>query len=125
MSVRIEDIGSSEWSLDVNDKNNIVQGLADIKQCLDILFKTKNGTDPLRYDFGSSHIDRIDLPINIAFPLIKKDLIDAATKYEPRVEKIKVKYRIDGSQIVLTISYQIKNTILTDQLVLTYGFRNT
>lgn len=125
MGVNIKTIKSSEWSLDIQNSGQVVEGLSAIKQSLKILFETKKGTDPLRYDFGSDHIEKIDLPINTSFPLIKKDLIDAANKYERRIENISVTYTINISQLILIIKYTIKDTILTDELKLSYGLRNT
>lgn len=102
----------------------VVEGIDDIKQCLNIIMYTRKGTDPLRPEFGCGAIDRIDQPMNKAIPGMIKDIIEAVTLFEPRVDMVKSKVTsvVDGSQVTFTLNFKIKNSVETGQQNITYGF---
>lgn len=125
MSTQLKDIKSTEWSLDINNQGSVVQGLDDIKQCVQIICNTQKGTAVLKPNFGCDAFLYIDSPVNKAIPNMKKAIFDALTEFEPRIEKINITSKIDISKIDFTITYSIKNTILTDFYKSTYGITNT
>jgi phage baseplate assembly protein W len=125
MAIQLTDIQSTEWGLDIDNLGEVVQGLDDIKQCVFIILTTQKRTDTLREDFGCGAYDYVDMPTNVSIPNMKKSIVDCLVKYENRIEKIKIKSEIDVANLNFTISYAIKNTILTDILKVSYGISNT
>lgn len=125
MAIQLNEIQSSEWSFDINNLGKVVQGLDDIKQCIKIIIETEPGSDPLRPDFGCGIYTQLDLPITSVSTGLKKAIIEALTKYELRIEKIKVDVKIDTENVTFSLTYQIKNTVKIDQLELIYGLTNS
>jgi len=122
--MNVKDIRSSEWGLSMAELGAVVEGINDIKQCLNIIMYTRKGTDPLRPEFGCGAIDRIDQPVNVAIPGMIKDIIDAVTLFEPRIDMVKSKItsELSGSQVTFTLNFKIKNSVETGQQNITYGF---
>lgn len=118
-------IKSSEWAISLNGVGQVVQGLDDIRQCISIILNTRPGTDPLRPRFGVGVFEYIDKPVNIALPNMRKAIIDAIGEFEPRVELTKITASVVEAKITFTIQYKIKNSVLTDQMDIQYGFTNT
>lgn len=125
MSIQLKEIKSTEWSFDINNQGSVVEALNDIKQCVSIICNTQKGTCVIRNNFGCDSFNYLDSPVNIAIPNIKKAIIDALTEFEPRIVKISVTSELYISNIIFTITYSIKNTILTDFYKATYGISNT
>jgi phage baseplate assembly protein W len=125
MSIQLKEIKSTEWGLDIENLGEVKQGLDDIKQCVYIILTTQKQSDPLREDFGCGAYDYVDQPVNKAIPNMISSILEALEKYEKRIEDVKVKSSIDISTLVFTVTYKIKNTILTDLLNVSYGFGNT
>lgn len=125
---KISEITSNQWCHDINNPGTIVQGLDAIKQAVYLILITQKGTVPLQPDFGCGAYDHIDSPVNIAAPKMIKEITEALTKYEPRIDSVKVTYQVsetDASNMTFKISYRIKNTVSTDQLNITYGNKSS
>lgn len=120
--MNVKDIRSSEWSLSMAELGAVVEGVDDIKQCLNIIMYTRKGTDPLRPDFGCGAIDRIDQPVNVAIPGMIKDIIEAVTLFEPRIDIVKITSELIESQVKFFLNFKIKNSVETGQQNITYGF---
>lgn len=69
---------------------NVVQGVADINQCISIILTTPKGSDPLRPDFACDVWQFLDLPLTIARPQMIREIVEAITHYEPRVNVLQV-----------------------------------
>ena len=117
----ISEITSTQWTFDINNPGQIVQGLDSIKQCVFVILTTEPGTDPLRADFGCGAFTYVDMPVAFAVPKMVKEISTALAKWEPRIEQVKVQQNLNVSQCTFTVSYLIKNTKTTDQLNITYG----
>lgn len=117
----VKNITSTQWSFDINNPFELVQGFDAIKQAVFLILTTQKGTDPLRPDFGCGAFEYLDKPVNFAIPRMIKSITESLLKYEPRIENIKVTQVLNVSQSRFTISYTIKNTKTTDQLNVTYG----
>jgi uncharacterized protein len=105
-AIVLSDIQSADWSLmlDANSAassaqnatvagsglGNVVQGIADINQCLGIILSTPQGSDPLRPTFACDLWKWIDAPITIARPAIVREIVQAVLKWEPRVRLLRV-----------------------------------
>jgi hypothetical protein len=92
------DITSVDWSFALDSPDligsgigNVVQGAADVDQCLRIIFSTPKGTDPLRPTFGTDVWQYVDYPINAAIPAIVREVTASITLWEPRVRLVRVK----------------------------------
>lgn len=117
----ISSITSTQWTFSIKGKGAIVQGLDSIKQCVYLILTTEPGTDPLRLDFGCGVIQYIDKPTTLAIPKMIKEISSSLYKWEPRIENIKVSQVEKIEQTTFKVSYSIKNTVLTDQLNITYA----
>jgi phage baseplate assembly protein W len=97
-SITLADIRSADWSLALDPQGlpgsgigNIVQGLADVNQCIQIILTTPKGSDPLRPTFGADVWRYIDAPINTAIPAIVREVTEAILRWEPRVTLVSIK----------------------------------
>src|ERR1700758_303720 len=88
----LAEITSADWSLALDTPGlpgpglgQVVQGLADVGQCIGIILTTPKGSDPLRPTFGADIWRFIDNPINSAIPAIVREVTEAITLWEPRV----------------------------------------
>ncbi len=86
----LAEITSADWSLELGTIGGVVQGIADVEQCLGIIVTTPRGSDPLRPTFGADIWRYIDFPIDEALPAIVSELTSAITMWEPRVNLISV-----------------------------------
>lgn len=102
----VNDITSQDWSFSLT-VDEIVQGFADIQQCIYIILVTKKGTDPTRPDFGCGVYDYIDRPVNVAVPNMKKEIAVAIATYEPRVKIIRILHRVEVSHLTFSIEWTL------------------
>ncbi len=89
-AITLADIRSADWSLALGAIGEVVQGIADVEQCLGIIVTTPRGSDPLRPTFGADIWRYIDFPISLALPAIVSELTSAITIWEPRVNLVSV-----------------------------------
>jgi uncharacterized protein len=123
-SATLADITSGDWSLMLDSTaeaaglgsglGNVVQGLADIDQCVRIILTTPKGSDRFRPTFGCDLWQYIDMPINLATAHIVREVYDALTTWEPRliVETVQVAPVLDGSSqsgahLTITVVWQV------------------
>src|SRR6266851_3928348 len=93
-SITPADIQSADWSLMLDRSSvsqaaaaglgSVVQGVADVNQCIAIILGTPKGADPLRPTFGADIWQYIDYPIQAAIPAIAREITEAITLWEPR-----------------------------------------
>jgi len=121
-AVTLADILSADWSLALDlpgqsgsGIGNVVEGLNDISQCIQIILTTPKGTDPLRPTFGSDLWQFIDYPINAAIPHMVREVFEAIEIWEPRVNLLSVNIApvIDstaqsGAHLTITSTWQVK-----------------
>jgi phage baseplate assembly protein W len=113
-AIRLADITSADWSLELGTIGGVVQGIADVEQCLGIIVTTPRGSDPLRPTFGADIWRYIDFPIDLALPAIVRELTSAITKWEPRVNLISVTAQPvndgstqSGAHLDVTLTWQL------------------
>ena len=92
-AITLADITSADWSLALDQPGepgsgigNVVQGIADVNQCIQIILTTPKGSDPLRPTFGADLWKFLDAPINAAISAIVTEVTTAITQWEPRVK---------------------------------------
>lgn len=126
-AITLDDITSADWSLAldttvVNATNSsdgigsgigqVVQGVADINQCIAIILATPKGSDPLRPTFACDLWRWIDAPITVATPNLVREIFEAITKWEPRVRVLSVvigaAVAADPAHLTVTIVWQLK-----------------
>jgi uncharacterized protein len=113
-AITLADIRSADWSLELGTIGGVVQGIADVEQCLGIIVTTPRGSDPLRPTFGSDIWRYIDFPIDVALPAIVRELTSAITTWEPRVNLISVTAQPvndgstqSGAHLDVTLTWQL------------------
>jgi uncharacterized protein len=113
-AVTLADITSADWSLALGAIGEVVQGIADVEQCLGIIVTTPLGSDPLRPTFGANIWRYIDFPISQALPAIVSELTSAIAMWEPRVKLVSVTAQpvLDGSSqsgahLDVTLNWQL------------------
>lgn len=121
-TITLADITSADWSLRLDIPGQpgsgigkVVQGTTDVSQCIQIILTTPKGSDPLRPTFGTDLWQFIDYPLQTAIPLIVREVTEAITLWEPRVQLVKVVATpvIDGSQqsgahMAVTVKWRLK-----------------
>lgn len=85
----LSNIYTKHWQIGLGTVSPVLD-IEDIKQCIHTILMTRPGSDPLRPHFGCGIFDDIDKPVNSIVPSIKKKIVDALSKYEPRIEIIKI-----------------------------------
>ncbi|MHB8383325.1 MAG: GPW/gp25 family protein [Candidatus Binataceae bacterium] len=89
-AVTLADITSADWSLKLGSIGQMVQGVADVDQCVAIILTTPLGSDPLRPTFGCDIWRYLDHPISEALPAIVRELTVALTLWEPRIKLLAI-----------------------------------
>ena len=69
---------------------NVVQGVADVEQCILIILTTPKGSDPFRPTFGCDLWAYVDKPINLATAHVVREVTEAITTWEPRAKLMSV-----------------------------------
>jgi hypothetical protein len=99
-------ISSADWSPQVGVLGQIVEGLDDIRQAIEILLKTPKGSDPHRPPFGADIWRYLDLPTNVSVPHIIREATLAIQQWEPRATLISVKATPNNSQVTVVVTWQ-------------------
>jgi phage baseplate assembly protein W len=114
-SITLADIRSADWSLALGAIGEVVQGIADVEQCLGIIVTTPRGTDPLRPTFGADIWRYIDFPLDRALSAIVSELTSAIALWEPRVNLVSVTAQPvndastqSGAHLDVTLTWQLK-----------------
>ena len=123
-AITLADIASADWSLQLDfttpsqaagsGLGNVVQGLADIDQCIRIICTTPLGTDPFRPTFGADVFKFLDLPITIVTAHVVRILTDAILQWEPRAKVLSISVSLvttgsqAGSQLQIAIAWQLR-----------------
>lgn len=113
-----ETITSAYWQLGL-EQSGIVQGLADIQQCIYIILVTRKGTDPTRPNFGCGVYEYIDKPMNIAVPNMKREIATAIRLYEPRVKIIRILHTVQEAHVTFSIEWEFAGQ--TGNTIVSYG----
>jgi len=110
-AITLAEIKSVDWSLALGAIGEVVEGIGDVAQCIRIILTTPKGSDPLRPTFGADVWQYIDRPLNLAVPSIVREVTEAITLWESRVQVLSVSAQpATGSvgQLVVTLTWQLK-----------------
>ncbi len=123
-AITLADITSADWSLALDQPGepgsgigNVVQGIADVNQCIRIILTTPKGSDPLRPTFGADLWRYLDAPMNSVIPAIVTEVASAITLWEPRVKVISAiaapvfdASAQSGARLSLNVTWQLRLT---------------
>jgi uncharacterized protein len=131
-AITLDDITAADWSLtlDANSAQSaasnqivsgsgigqVVQGVADINQCIGTILSTPQGSDPLRPTFACDVWRWLDAPLTIARPALVGEIVEAITRWEPRVRMLRVQVGLAtpdataniNAHLAITIVWQLK-----------------
>ncbi|HUN58021.1 MAG TPA: GPW/gp25 family protein [Candidatus Binataceae bacterium] len=121
-AITLSDITSADWSLELDAPGrpgsgigNVVQGLADVNQCVGIILTTPKGSDPLRPTFAIDLWEFIDYPINSLLAAVVREVTQALTLWEPRITIVSIAAQpvIDntvqsGAHLDVSVTWQLK-----------------
>jgi phage baseplate assembly protein W len=104
--VTIDTITDANWQLSNTTFGQVAEGADDILMCIHNILFTMKGEVPFSPFFGSDLYLFIDNPVNSVAPYIVNEIIDAITKWEPRVSVSSVSptFSDDLSQIVFQVN---------------------
>lgn len=117
----LNQIKSPVWSYSITGGGAIAEGLAAIRQSIDIIIRTTKGTDPLRPEFGSDVYKYHDHPTSKAIPLVKMAILNAIRTWEPRVIITSIKHRQETAHVFFHIGYKLTDGSLIDALTVDIG----
>jgi uncharacterized protein len=117
----LNQIKSADWSLSLSTPNAVVEGDADISQCIFIILSTEKGSDPLRPEFGTNIFRFIDKPVNMAAANIVREIIEGVNLWEPRVRVKAVEYAVDDARLKFTVNWERLGSKVIGQTELTLG----
>jgi hypothetical protein len=110
MTKLLSQINSVDWQPKKGAIGEIVEGIDDIKQCIENILQTPKGSVPHNPEFGSDAWKYIDAPVNVAIPNIIRETIDAINMWETRVEVSTVDAEIDGSHVIINLSWKLQDS---------------
>lgn len=71
---------------------------ADIVRCLNTLYSTRAGSQPMRREFGIDYDGVVGYPLDVAKNKLALEIIEKTEIYEPRVTVTSVEYSGDASE---------------------------
>ena len=93
----------------------------DIREAIRIILGTSKGERIMRPEFGCGIHDMVFLPLNeTTRGLIRYHVEDALTRWEPRIELIKVQVDFDRREqgkVLVGIDYKVRSTNTRENLV--------
>lgn len=103
----LTEIKSVNWQLGLNAVGDVVEGIADIRQCIALIIITSKGSDPLRPEFGTNIYKLVDKPVNVAAPQILAEITQGIQLWEPRVRLKSILYEIEGEKLYFDMTIQL------------------
>lgn len=79
--------------------------LEDIKRCVENLYSTRAGSQPLDREFGLDYDSVVGLPLEVARNQLALEITEKTERYEPRVIVDSVDFTIDAvsGQLIPTV----------------------
>ena len=82
---------SVTYSIDYSDLDS------DIVRCLNTLYSTRAGSQPMRRDFGIDYDGIVSCPLEVAKNKLALEIIEKTEIYEPRATVTSVEFDVDVS----------------------------
>ncbi len=109
----LNEIKYVDWQPKLNEIGEVAQGIDDINQCIYIILTTQKGSVPHRPTFGSDIFKYIDYPVQEAVPNIIREVIDAISEWETRIEIENVSAEIDMANVKIKIEWNLIDSEIT------------
>ena len=100
---------SVTYSIDYSDLDN------DIIRCLNTLYSTRAGSQPMRRDFGIDYEGVLGAPLEVAKNKLALEIIEKTEVYEPRVTVTSVDFDVDVNNGRLVPIIHVKKAGETDE----------
>lgn len=114
----LANIDNPVWGMGTLGYGVIVEGIAAIRQRMDLAIRTTKGTDPMRPQFGSRVYKFIDAPLNIAIPNIKRELLEALGMWVPDIKVISIRHYLESpANPVFEIFYRVLDETVIEKLL--------
>lgn len=117
MAQKIEDITATNWQLSLRAPGAVAQGIDDIRQCIQTILTTTQGSDPMRPLFGSAIWRYIDTPVMQGVSSVSAEILDALGKWESRIIIKKLVYDVDGSRIDYALTVNLLESGQTTEIL--------
>jgi len=122
----LQNINNSIWGISTIGYGVIVEGIAAIRQRMDLAIRTTKGTDPMRPEFGSYVYKFVDFPVNVAVPNIKKELLVALQLWVPEIKVTSIRHTFENDyNPIFEITYQVIDEDVIDKLLFDLRTGNT
>ena len=111
--IRFDEISSIDWQLALGELGQVVEGIAEVDQCIRVILLTPRGSVPLHPEFGSDIWRYLDWPANRARPLVIREVLDSVAAFEPRVEvtAVEVGQSESGAGLVIRLGRRLKSGV--------------
>jgi len=109
----LDEIKYVDWQPKLNEIGEVAQGIDDINQCIYIILTTQKGSVPHRPTFGSDIFKYVDYPVQEAIPNIIREVIDAISEWEVRVEISQVTAELDEANVKIKIEWKLVDSEIT------------
>lgn len=106
----VSTIRSLHWQPALGTEGEVVEGLADIAQCIGTILLTPTRSVPHRPEFGSDIGLYIDQPVTVAVPQIIAAAWVAIERWEPRARIVDIRVTeapTPGGRLLLTVEWEL------------------
>lgn len=95
------------------------EGISEVNQCIQLLIATVPGERVMRPEYGCRLYTKVWDNIDQVASEGLKDIREAITNFEPRVDLVSVNSRIfrDTGRVLFAVEYRIKDTNVVENLV--------
>ena len=100
---------SVTYSIDYSELDN------DIVRCLNTLYSTRAGSQPMRRDFGIDYDGVVGAPLEVAKNKLALEIIEKTETYEPRAAVTSVDFDVDVNNGRLIPIIHVKKAGETDE----------
>ena len=100
---------SMTYNIDYSDMDE------DIVRCLNMLYSTRAGSQPMDRDFGIDYEGAVGYPLDVAKNKLALEIIEKTEIYEPRVEVTSVEFEVEVSEGRLVPRMHVAKVGVTDE----------
>lgn len=103
----LNDITSSDWTLSDTTAGAVVQGINATLQRMRVLFRTQQGSDPLRPSFGLDFRQLVDRPVTDVAALLKSQVRIQVAQFITEAEITRLIVTRQNGNLVLTVEFTV------------------
>lgn len=121
--MRLTDLKARNWTYSLQTIGDMVQGVAEISQCILVIVTTQKGSDPLRPEFGADLYLYLDQPSNNVAKMINS-IAEALDIWETRIEIKKIAFKVDVGTVDFEITWREKTSNISATTKITLNGSN-